>query len=134
MIKIPKKISVALTVIFTFLIMGEVSGFRVHHATSVEIIHANHQEAIPGHDSGDRHSLPCENDETPIEHVIHHSAGYLADGNAFDDLFIPVILPSWYSFSLAPFKIQTSYACKHQVFKPLLIFETFSDRAPPATL
>lgn len=127
-----KVISSALSAVFAFLIMGEISGFRIHHAASVEIIRANQEEAIPGHDSGDRHS-PCQNDEAPTEHVIHHSAGIL-DGNAFDGFFITVILPSWNAISPVPPIIATPYAVTYQVLTSLLPFETCSDRAPPINL
>lgn len=129
-----KNISLVLLSVLTFLIAGEIAGFRVHHAASVELIHLNQGEPIPARDSSNDPSRPCQNDETPIEHVIHYSAGYMTAGHAFLFFPIPAILSIANPAPLIPSIIETSYALKDQVFNSLLAFETNPDRAPPVTL
>lgn len=120
--------------IFAFLIAVEIAGFRVHHTVSVEFIHYNHSEQISARDSGDDSPIPCQNDETPIEHVIHHSTGNMSSGNVFFVFPIFITSPTSEPFPLVPVITYAPYALKDQVYKSMLAFEASPYRAPPVTL
>ena len=134
MTKRTKIISFTLLAFFTLLIAGEMAGFRVHHAESTELIHVNQGVPLPARDSSNDPTIPCKNDETPIEHVIHYSAGYVPVGNAFVSFPMSFILAIWNPAPLVPLVIKTSYALKDQIFKSLLAFDSSSYRAPPVIL
>lgn len=129
-----KIISLAVLAVFTFLIAGEIAGFRVCHDDSIDLIHVKQGGSTPARDSSTDQSLPCQNDETPIEHVIHYSAGYYPAGTAFLFFPIPAILSIWNPIPLVPSVIKTWYTLKDQIFKSRLAFETRPVRAPPVTL
>lgn len=129
-----KNISVAILAVFTFLIASGIAGFSICHAESIELIHVNQGDPIPDRDFSNDPSLPCQNDETPIEHVFHYSGGHMTTGNAFLAFFFPFILTTWNPSPLVPLVIKTSYALKTMVFRSLLTLETSPDRAPPVIL
>ena len=129
-----KKISVLMVIIFAMLLIMEVAGVRIHHDDSIDSVNFSCNDFNISQADQSKSEIPCQGDETPIEHVIHNGASSIFSGNKLflistnSDILPPVSLffftsiISSYLFS----QNRVDYCC--------LISNNYPDRAPPVSL
>ncbi len=127
-----KIISAIMVSVFAILIIIEIAGIQIHHDESIGLVgvfslHSSNEKA--GRSPSE---IPCQKDETPIEHVIHNGARNISTDNAkvlhLDQAILPDYDPS--SFQLSSLlKIN-----QERSPLPLYLSSISPNRAPPTYL
>jgi hypothetical protein len=117
--------------VFAMLFLMEMAGMRIHHTGSIEIVNILQYDF---NKKQSKNEIPCQNDETPIEHVIHYSAinvfvsSVIIFFSTLND-FLPAI-----TFIIIVPVILTYPVLENRVNYCFLISCNYTDRAPPASL
>ena len=134
MSKLYKIISTVMLSVFALLFIMDIAGVRICHSDStynIDVIQ-NYPDAAP--DFHPQSKVPCQNDETPIEHVIHFSASNVfVKNDLFTNTIITDILPVIVSIFLIPSRMFYS-VLENSGNYSFLISRNHPDRAPPVFL
>jgi len=134
MLKFLKYVSAVMITVFAMLIVAEIAGVSVCHAASVELFHVFPGASHEPKEGKSNSKVPCRNDETPIEHVIHNSASSVPSKSRLFSYSIPAILASAGLSVFSPPVIETPLVIGNQALSSFLSAYTHPNRPPPVSL